>query len=164
MTSKSHNPQSSYRNSDKTQASKIILLGHSAGGQLLGITPNYDKVAYLIAVSGSTGYVKGLKGRTKFLAPLMFNVIFPTSTLIKGYGATKFIGMGENLPKNVAKQWAQFYSRPGYVSNAIEKPSFIIFINIFNAQSLYIGVQMMKFQLKVISKIYSVYIPMLQDK
>ena len=29
----------------------------------------------------------------------MFNVIFPISSAFKGYGATQFIGMGENLPK-----------------------------------------------------------------
>lgn len=28
----------------KTQTEKVILLGHSAGGQLLGIVPNYAKV------------------------------------------------------------------------------------------------------------------------
>src|SRR5690606_34639892 len=27
---------------DKTKAEKVILVGHSAGGQLLGIVPNYD--------------------------------------------------------------------------------------------------------------------------
>lgn len=108
----------------KTQQQKITLLGHSAGGQLLGIVPNFNKVQRLIAVSGSTGHTGGLKGRTKLLAPLMFKLIFPISSRIKGYGATKFIGMGENLPKNVAKQWAEFCSRPGYVSNAIGKSIF----------------------------------------
>lgn len=109
---------------NKTQAEKIILIGHSAGGQLLGITPNHKKVARVIGVSCSTGYLKGLKGRTKFLGPVMFNVIFPISSLLKGYGATKFIGMGENLPKQVAKQWAQFCGQPGYVTNAIGKTIF----------------------------------------
>lgn len=108
----------------KTGKKQVILLGHSAGGQLLGITPNYKKVAKVIAVSGSTGHVKGLKGRTKQLAPVMFHLIFPLSNLFKGYGATKMLGMGENLPKNVAKQWAQFCSRPGYVENAIGKTIF----------------------------------------
>lgn len=109
---------------NKTQQEKITLLGHSAGGQLLGIVPNYDKVAQVISISGSTGHVKGLKGRTKRMAPVMFNLIFPVSSLIKGYGATNFLGMGENLPKNVAKQWAQFCSKPGYVINAIGKTIF----------------------------------------
>lgn len=104
---------------DRTKAEQVILVGHSAGGQLLGIVPNYDKVAKVIAVSGSTGHVKGLKGRTKLLAPVMFDVIFPLSRFTLGYGPTSKIGMGENLPKDVAKQWAQFCSKPGYVLNAI---------------------------------------------
>ena len=109
---------------EKTGQEQVTLLGHSAGGQLLGIVSNYEKVAQVIAISGSTGHVKGLKGRTKRMAPVMFNLVFPVSTLIKGYGATKMLGMGENLPKNVAKQWAQFCSKPGYVMNAIGKTIF----------------------------------------
>ena len=45
----------------KTQAAKVILLGHSAGGQLLGIVPNYAKVEKVVAIAGSTGHVKGLR-------------------------------------------------------------------------------------------------------
>ncbi|ENW19643.1 Alpha/beta hydrolase [Acinetobacter haemolyticus CIP 64.3 = MTCC 9819] len=108
----------------RTNAKKVIIVGHSAGGQLLGITPNYHKVAKVLAIAGSTGHIKGLKGKTKLLAPVMFNVIFPISSLFKGYGATQFIGMGENLPKNVAKQWAEFCSKPGYVMNAVGKSIF----------------------------------------
>lgn len=109
---------------NRTQAEKVIIVGHSAGGQLLGIASNYHKVAKVLAIAGSTGHVKGLKGKTKVLAPVMFNIIFPVSSLVKGYGATQFIGMGENLPKNVAKQWAEFCSKPGYVMNAIGKTIF----------------------------------------
>lgn len=108
----------------RTNAEKVIIVGHSAGGQLLGITPNYHKVAKVLAIAGSTGHIKGLKGKTKLLAPVMFNVIFPISSLFKGYGATQFIGMGENLPKNVAKQWAEFCSKSGYVMNAVGKSIF----------------------------------------
>ena len=104
-----------------TQAEKVILLGHSAGGQLLGIVPNYSKVQKVIAVSGSTGHLKGITGRTGLLAPLMFYVIFPISRYTLGYGPTHKIGMGENLPKDVAREWAQFCSKPGYVINAIGK-------------------------------------------
>ena len=109
---------------NRTLAKQVIIIGHSAGGQLLGIAPNYHKVAKVLAIAGSTGHIKGLKGKTKLLAPVMFNVIFPLSSLLKGYGATQFIGMGENLPKNVAKQWAEFCSKPGYVMNAIGKSIF----------------------------------------
>lgn len=106
---------------EQTHAEKVIILGHSAGGQLLGIVSNYAKVHKVIAVSGSTGHVKGLTGRTGLLAPLMFNVIFPIGRYTVGYGPTNKIGMGENLPKDVAREWAQFCSKPGYVINAIGK-------------------------------------------
>lgn len=105
----------------RTKASQVILLGHSAGGQLLGIIPNHEKVAKVVAVSGSSGHIKGLKGRTKLLAPLMFKAIFPIARLTLGYGPTSAIGMGENLPKDVARQWAEFCSKPGYVINALGK-------------------------------------------
>lgn len=104
-----------------TKADKVYLIGHSAGGQLLGLAYNHHKVEKVIAVAGSSGHVKGLSGKTRFLGSLMFDVIFPISSLIKGYGATKFIGMGENLPKGVAKQWAEFCNAGGYVSSAIGK-------------------------------------------
>lgn len=105
----------------KTQKERVILVGHSAGGQLLGLCPNHYKVKKVIAVAGSSGYIKGLKGRTKLLAPVMFNIVFPISNFFKGYGATQILGMGENLPKKVARQWREFCSQPGYVLNAIGK-------------------------------------------
>ena len=106
---------------EQTHAEKVIIVGHSAGGQLLGIVPNYEKVHKVIAVSGSTGHVKGIAGRTCILAPIMFNIIFPIGRYTVGYGPTNKIGMGENLPKDVAKEWAQFCSKPGYVLNAVGK-------------------------------------------
>lgn len=105
----------------RTYAEKVILLGHSAGGQLLGIMPNYDKVAKVVAVAGSTGHVRGLKGRSRILGPVMFDIIFPIARPFLGYGPTQAIGMGENLPKDVAREWAQFCSKPGYAINAIGK-------------------------------------------
>ena len=74
-----------------------------------------------MAIAGSTGHIKGLRGRTKLLAPVMFNIIFPLARITKGYGPTQAIGMGENLPKDVAREWAEFCSKPGYVINAIGK-------------------------------------------
>ena len=106
---------------NKTNAEQAYIIGHSAGGQLLGIMPNHHKVAKVVAVSGSTGHVKGLSGRTKLLAPVMFKGIFPLARYTLGYGPTQVIGMGENLPKDVAQQWAIFCGKPGYVINAVGK-------------------------------------------
>ena len=106
---------------DKTQAEKVILLGHSAGGQLLGLVKNFEKVAKVVAIAGSSGNIKGLKGRTQLLAPVMFLGLFPLGRYTVGYGPTQMIGMGENLPKDVAQQWAYFCMRSGYIKNAVGK-------------------------------------------
>lgn len=34
----------------RTQKSQVLMIGHSAGGQLLGVVPNYHRVAKLVAV------------------------------------------------------------------------------------------------------------------
>lgn len=104
-----------------SQKPHIILMGHSAGGQLLGVAENYHRVKKWIMFGCSTGYVPQLGGKTRWLAPIMFDVIFPISSKIKGYGATKMIGMGENLPKKVAKQWADFCKTGRYIQYSIGK-------------------------------------------
>lgn len=105
----------------KSSAEHVFLLGHSAGGQILGLVENFAKVKKVVAIAGSSGNVKGLSGKTKILGPIMFNVIFPISSFFKGYAATKMLGMGENLPKGVGSQWREFCSNPGYVINAVGK-------------------------------------------
>ena len=144
----------------KTQTEKVILLGHSAGGQLLGIVPNYAKVEKVVAIAGSTGHVKGLKGRTRLLAPVMFNIIFPLARITKGYGPTQAIGMGENLPKDVAREWAEFCSKPGYIINAIGKRSHQHMTIMLRspARSHQSGLRMMKSPLKRMSKTCCAYI------
>ena len=102
----------------QTQAQQVILVGHSAGGQLLGVMPNVQHVAKLITIAGSSGYLGGLKGQTKLLAPLMFYAIFPLGHKLKGFSPTHMIGMGENLPPQVGRDWAKFCSKPGYIINA----------------------------------------------
>ena len=100
---------------------QAVLLGHSAGGQLTGLMPNYQKVAKVVAVAGSTGHVKGLKGKTKWLAPILFKGYMPVSVKLYGHANTKKIGWGEDLPKGVAMQWADWCSKPGYVANSLGK-------------------------------------------
>lgn len=101
-----------------SQAKQVLLVGHSAGGQLLGVMHNFKQVAKLVTVAGSSGYLGGLKGRTQLLAPLMFYVLFPLGHTFKGFSPTQIIGMGENLPQNAGRDWAKFCSQPGYILNA----------------------------------------------
>lgn len=98
-----------------------ILLGHSAGGQMLGVMRNHAKVSKLIAIAGSTGHVANMRPEFARKALLMFNVYMPVSNLLFGCAKAKRIKWGEDLPRLVAKQWAQWCKNGHYVKTAIER-------------------------------------------
>jgi predicted alpha/beta hydrolase len=42
----------------------------------------------------------------------------PLGALIKGYAPTSAVGLGEDLPAGVARQWGQWCAAGGYATNA----------------------------------------------
>lgn len=98
-----------------------ILLGHSAGGQMLGVMPNHAKVSKLIGIAASTGHVANMRPEFARKALLMFNVYMPVSNLLFGCAKAKRINWGEDLPRFVAKQWAQWCKNGHYVKTAIDR-------------------------------------------
>ncbi len=97
----------------------IHLLGHSAGGQLIGLMPNHDRLEMIVTVGASSGYLYNLASRVRLVAAFLLNVYIPITAKLLGYAPTRWIGWGEDLPAQVAMQWAAWCSRPGYVLNAL---------------------------------------------
>lgn len=93
-------------------------LGHSAGAQLVGLMPNVGRIDRMAHVAGSSGYMRRISGRTRWLAYFLIRIYLPLSSRLLGYALCRPIGWGENLPAGVALQWADWCSKPGYVSNA----------------------------------------------
>ena len=104
-----------------TQLPSAILIGHSAGGQMLGVMPNHAKVSKLIAISASSGHIANMKPQFARKAKFLFQIYMPISHLVFGYANLKAIKWGENLPKGVAKQWAQWCLNGHYVKTAIDR-------------------------------------------
>jgi predicted alpha/beta hydrolase len=101
-----------------TGSDKALLLGHSAGGQMIGLLPNHHRVARLVGVSASTGWFRGMRLSFRLKARLGLRCLVPLGTLIKGYAPTAAVGLGENLPAGVARQWGQWCAAGGYATNA----------------------------------------------
>lgn len=104
--------------SGETQAD---LIGHSAGGQLIGLMPNHHRLRSAVLVSGSSGYVWKLQPRLRYAASLMLALYMPLAAKLLGYVPTRRWGWGEDLPSGVARQWARWCLRPGYVANSFGK-------------------------------------------
>lgn len=100
---------------------KITLLGHSIGGQLIGLAKSSSQVQKLILVAAQSGYWKLWNGNSKLIMWLNWHVLFPTLINIFDYMPSKKISKMENLPKNVAKQWNSWCKKPNYLFDEVSK-------------------------------------------
>ncbi len=94
------------------------LIGHSAGGQLVGLMPNGHELRSMFNVAGSSGRLKNMKLNYRFKAHFFMNFYIPVSNLLFGHTKSQWVGMGEPLPKRVARQWQQWCNGEGYVKTA----------------------------------------------
>lgn len=106
---------------ERTGQEQVLLLGHSAGGQMMGILPNYRRIARAVCVAGSTGYFNGMPGKMRVTAKVLMKGYLPLSVKLFKYGRAKAVGFGEDLPRGVALQWRDWCSKPGYIFNGLGK-------------------------------------------
>ena len=97
---------------------QVILLGHSAGGQMMGLMANHAKIARVVGVSVSTGWFSGMRLAFSLKARWGLGFFVPIGIWLLGYGPTAVIGLGENLPAGVARQWGEWCAAGGYATNA----------------------------------------------
>lgn len=105
----------------QTGQKQAILIGNSAGAQLVGLMPNHKAISHLIAVSASSGYVGNVRFSMRIFAFFFVWIYIPLAVWLLGYLPAKRIGWGENLPAGVARQWARWCRHPGYVENDFNK-------------------------------------------
>ncbi|MCC6447733.1 MAG: alpha/beta fold hydrolase [Chitinophagaceae bacterium] len=94
---------------------KIILLGHSIGGQLIGLAPSSYMADKIILVAAQSGYWKFWKGVSKIRMWVNWHLLVPALTKVFGYLPSKKFSRMENLPKNVAEEWAKWCRSSNYL-------------------------------------------------
>lgn len=100
---------------------KIHLVGHSAGGQLFGLMDNYSEITSVFNYACSSGSIRNMKQPFKRKANFFLTYFIPISNVFLGYTNSPKLGMGEPLPKNVAKQWGEWCNGSSYVKTAFGK-------------------------------------------
>jgi predicted alpha/beta hydrolase len=85
--------------------SGIIWLGHSIGGQLVGLIENKHHVRKVIAINAAVGYWGYFPYPMRMVVWLLWHVIGPLLIKVYGYGTMTKIGWGENLPRNAILEW-----------------------------------------------------------
>lgn len=102
----------------KTSFSNIEchIVGHSAGGQLIGLMDDVSDIKSLFNFASSSGSLSNMSYPFKIQATFFLNVFIPISNLVFSKTNSQWMGMGEPLPKNEASQWSKWCNGKGYVA------------------------------------------------
>ncbi|MBK8070510.1 MAG: alpha/beta fold hydrolase [Ramlibacter sp.] len=92
----------------------LFMVGHSFGGHAFGLLPNHDRVARFYTFATGAGWHGWMPPLERVRVLLMWRVIGPLITRWKGYLAWSKLGMGEDLPLNVYRDWKHWCRFPRY--------------------------------------------------
>ncbi len=92
----------------------LFMVGHSYGGHAFGLLPNHARVAGLYTFATGAGWHGWMPPLERARVLLMWHVLGPLLTRWKGYLPWSLLGMGEDLPLDVYRQWRHWCSFPRY--------------------------------------------------
>jgi predicted alpha/beta hydrolase len=92
----------------------LVYVGHSVGGQLFGLD-THDAVSAALFVGSQSGYWKHWTGAERLGVLAMWYLVIPGLSAELGYLPMRFFRQGEDLPKEVARDWARWGRHPSYV-------------------------------------------------
>ncbi len=106
----------------------LNYVGHSFGGQALGLLPNNTEVSRALLIAAQAGYWKLMTSPERYRVYVMLNFVGTPLTRLIGY-APGWSGIGEDLPKGVFLQWVRWVMSKRYMFDDPELPALANFAN-----------------------------------
>ena len=91
----------------------LVFIGHSLGGQLIGVTPGNEAVRASFHVTAGSGYYK-FNDRMPVRVRALWFVYMPLFTPLFGYFPGKMLRAVGDLPRGVTWQWRRWCLHPDY--------------------------------------------------
>lgn len=92
----------------------LFMIGHSFGGHAFGLLPNHRRVARFYTFATGAGWHGWMPALEQLKVQVMWRILGPLMTRWKGYLPWSKLGMGEDLPLGVYKDWKHWCSYPRY--------------------------------------------------
>lgn len=99
----------------------LYFLGHSVGGQMLGLMPNRHLIAKAVLVASGFGYWRNMPRRYGYMVKALIAGLGPLLYRSLGYSPHSRIGWGEDLPRGVAEDWFRWCQRPDYFAELLHE-------------------------------------------
>jgi predicted alpha/beta hydrolase len=94
---------------------RLLVVGHSVGGQLLGHASAADEVAAAYFVGSQSGYWRHWPATGRLGIFTLWHFLIPGLSRPLGYFPSPWFGLGQDLPSGVARQWAHWGRHPDYL-------------------------------------------------
>jgi predicted alpha/beta hydrolase len=95
---------------------RVIVIGHSVGGQIVALSPLSSKVEAFVMIGSQTPYIGNFgHGMEKIRLYFFWYFLIPFFTRLAGYFPAGKLGLFEDLPAEVAKQWARWAKSENYL-------------------------------------------------
>lgn len=95
---------------------RVFLMGHSIGGQLVGLAPKADKLRGIIMVAASFPFLGRWPYPRRLLLQLLFNILVPVIGSFSNRFPSKGLGLSSmNLPSSLIQDWARWIRQDDYL-------------------------------------------------
>lgn len=92
----------------------LFMVGHSFGGHAFGLLPNHHRVARFCVFGTGAGWHGWMSRGESVRVRMLWNLVLPVLTAWKGYLPSSLLGLGEDLPLGVYRQWRHWCRFPHY--------------------------------------------------
>jgi predicted alpha/beta hydrolase len=113
---------------ERYKALPFAYIGHSFGGQVLGLLPNNTEIARALLIAAQAGYWKLMAVPERYRVYTMLNLVGLPLTRTLGY-TPAWTGLGMDLPKDAFLQWVSWVMSPRYLFGDKNLPSLQNFPN-----------------------------------
>jgi predicted alpha/beta hydrolase len=86
----------------------LYWIGHSLGGQILGLVPNRDRIAKAVTIAAGSGYWREIVPSFRLKAWWLWYVVTPVALPLCGFFPGKALRKVGDLPKGVMAQWRRW--------------------------------------------------------
>lgn len=90
------------------EPSHMYAVTHSAGGCMMGLAPNNNKIRGAFFVASQSGHWKYWTGFAKIKMFCIWNFLVPGLSRIFGYFPASKVGLGEDMSASLALEWARW--------------------------------------------------------
>jgi predicted alpha/beta hydrolase len=100
-------------------ADPVLIVGHSFGGQAIGLLEKPDRIRGALIVGSQSGYWRNWPPHGKLWMWPTTHLGLDAVTKLFGYFPGSRLGFGEDLPPGVAREWASWCRHPRYLVGAL---------------------------------------------